>query len=56
MNWSRSSYSVGNGACVEAGTEPDTVAVRDSKDATGPVLRFTPAQWRKFLDYARART
>ncbi len=25
------------------------VEVRDSKDRGGPVLRFTPAEWRAFL-------
>jgi hypothetical protein len=40
--------------CVEvtllAGpADEDVVAVRDSKDATGPVLTFNQAGWREFV-------
>jgi hypothetical protein len=50
--WRKSSYSGANGAqCVEIGTAPRTVAVRDSKlNGTGPALRFTPSAWRRFAD------
>lgn len=48
--WRKSSYSAGNGACIEVGwTEPTLVAVRDSKNATGPTLAFAPSIWREFL-------
>jgi hypothetical protein len=49
--WRKSSRSGGNGGdCVEvAGNLPDVVAVRDSKDPTGPVLTFSPAAWRAFI-------
>ena len=47
--WRKSSRS-GDNACVEvAGNLPGVVAVRDSKDAAGPVLRFAPVAWRTFL-------
>lgn len=48
--WRKSSYSGSNGgACVEiARNLPGIVAVRDSKDQQGPVLTFTPAEWREF--------
>ncbi len=48
--WRKASYS-GNGAnCVEAGTIPGTVLIRDTKDhQRGPVLRVTPAAWRSCL-------
>ena len=51
MNWRKSSYSGGNGgSCVEVG-QAGHVLVRDTKqDATGPVLRFSPAAWRRFAD------
>ncbi len=44
------SYSGGNGGgCVEVARNlPGIVAVRDSKDRTGPVLTFTPAEWEAF--------
>ncbi|GGM64447.1 hypothetical protein GCM10011608_57290 [Micromonospora sonchi] len=50
--WRKSSRSSGNGgACVEvAGNLPGVVGVRDSKDRGGPVLAFTPAAWRAFVD------
>ncbi|SCE66973.1 protein of unknown function (DUF397) [Micromonospora viridifaciens] len=49
--WRKSSRSSGNGgACVEvADNLPGLVAVRDSKDPTGPALTFTPTAWRTFL-------
>ncbi|MGC4815212.1 DUF397 domain-containing protein [Micromonospora sp. DT228] len=38
------------GNCVEvADNLPGLVAVRDSKDPTGPVLAFTPDAWRAFV-------
>ena len=47
--WRKSSYSGnGGGDCIEVGHAHDGIAVRDTKDRTGPVLRFTPAVWRSF--------
>jgi Domain of unknown function (DUF397) len=52
--WIKSSLSFANGDCVEAASLPDgRIGVRDSKDASGPILRFTPAEWRAFLGGAR---
>ena len=49
LNWRKSSYSGnGGGECVEVGASPGAVVVRDTTDRTGPVLRFTPAAWRRF--------
>lgn len=49
--WRKSTRSNGSGgACVEvAGDLPGLVAVRDSKDPTGPVLLFPPDAWRAFV-------
>ncbi|MEU5698841.1 DUF397 domain-containing protein [Streptomyces aurantiacus] len=45
----KSSYSTGSGECVEvARNVADTVAVRDSKDPDGPILRLSPAAWAEF--------
>jgi hypothetical protein len=52
--WRKASYSSGNGgACIEVGTAPGTVAVRDSKDPAGPALAFAPEGWRAFTDAIR---
>jgi hypothetical protein len=54
LNWRKSSYSGnGGGECVEIGASPGGVVVRDTTDRTGPVLRFTPAAWRRFADQAK---
>jgi hypothetical protein len=48
LKWIKSSYSA-SGNCVEVGEARRGVLVRDTKQAnTGPVLRFTPAAWRRF--------
>jgi hypothetical protein len=47
--WRTSTRSGGNGNCVEvAANLPGVVAVRDSKDRTGPVLIFGHADWKAF--------
>ncbi|WP_447004973.1 Scr1 family TA system antitoxin-like transcriptional regulator [Saccharothrix isguenensis] len=52
LTWRKSSYSGGGQTdCVEvAHTEPG-VAVRDSKNATGPTLAFPESTWRAFLTW-----
>jgi hypothetical protein len=48
--WRKSSYSGANGGnCVEvAANLPGVVAVRDSKDRSGPALVFTRDGWETF--------
>ncbi|BCJ38157.1 hypothetical protein Athai_56600 [Actinocatenispora thailandica] len=48
--WRKSSRSGGSGGnCVEvAGNLPGVVAVRDSKDPSGPALLVTPTAWSAF--------
>lgn len=47
--WRVSVHSGVNGNCVEVARDlPGIVAVRDSKDRSGPALAFTPAQWQAF--------
>jgi hypothetical protein len=48
--WVKSSLSFANGNCVEVASLPDGgVGVRNSRDAAGAVLRFTPDEWHAFL-------
>jgi Domain of unknown function (DUF397) len=52
--WIKSSLSFSNGNCVEVTHLPDgQVGVRHSQHPEGPVLRFTPGEWRAFLGGAR---
>lgn len=52
--WRRSSYSGGGGGnCVEVAYAVDRVAVRDSKNVTGPMITVTPDAWRAFVVAAR---
>jgi hypothetical protein len=52
--WMKSSYSAGNGACVEVKSpSPSTIAVRDSKDPEGPSLAFSPESWTTFVATVR---
>jgi Domain of unknown function (DUF397) len=52
--WVKSSSSFSNSNCVQAARLPGgQIGVRDSKDPHGPILRFTPAEWRAFLAGAR---
>jgi hypothetical protein len=46
--WHKSSYSGPNG-CLEVAFLEGQVAIRDSKNKQGPVLIFTPTEWRIFL-------
>ena len=50
--WRKSSLS-GTNACVEIAIVDGKVAVRDSKDPTGPVLEFTPREWEAFVGGVR---
>ena len=48
--WVKSSLSFANGNCVEVtGLGGGNVGVRNSRDAAGPVLRFTPDEWHAFI-------
>ena len=54
-SWRKSSYTGGQGNCVEVAVLPDGGrAVRDSKDPNGPVLRFTANEWTSFMDRIRS--
>jgi hypothetical protein len=52
--WRKAQRSVSNGACVEVAPADGMIAMRDSKDPGGPVLMYTPDEWRAFLHGAKA--
>jgi hypothetical protein len=48
--WRKSSHSIdnGNANCVEAGSVPSAVLVRDTTDRDGGTLAFDAQAWRRF--------
>jgi hypothetical protein len=50
--WQKASYS-GTSGCIEVAHVDGHVALRDSKDRQGPVLVFTPMEWRAFIEGVR---
>jgi Domain of unknown function (DUF397) len=52
--WRKSARSIGNGNCIEAARLADgRLAIRDSKDKSGPALLFTDGEWRAFVGGVR---
>jgi hypothetical protein len=45
LSWRTSRASAGAGECVEVAAASPFVLTRDSRNRSGAVLRFTPAQW-----------
>jgi len=52
--WTKSSYSTGNGACVEVMSPSAALAVRDSKVHEGPTLAFPADAWKAFVAAVKA--
>jgi hypothetical protein len=54
--WRKATYSHANGGCVEVATDRRTVGVRDTVQCGhGPVLQFSAAAWRAFVDAAKSQ-
>ena len=54
--WRTSSHSSGNGECVQVATIPGgIIAVRDSKNPTGPSLSISAWAWDSFLRSTKER-
>jgi Domain of unknown function (DUF397) len=51
--WRKAQLSTNNGSCVEVASVVGKIALRDSKDPSGAVLVYTPAEWGAFLDGAK---
>jgi uncharacterized protein DUF397 len=50
LSWRTSRASAGAGECVEVAAASPFVLTRDSRNRSGTVLRFTPAQWLGLLE------
>jgi hypothetical protein len=53
LTWLKAEASTHNGQCVEIASAPGKIAMRDSKDPDGPILVYTPGEFKAFLDGAR---
>lgn len=53
LAWLKAQSSSHNGQCVEIASTVGKIAIRDSKDPDGPILVYTPAEFKAFLDGAR---
>jgi|tagenome__1003787_1003787.scaffolds.fasta_scaffold20936660_2 hypothetical protein len=52
LRWRKASASsIGN--CVEVAADCGEVLLRDSKDPTGPWIRYTAAEWDAFIQGAK---
>ena len=54
LPWRKAAASTANGNCVELAPTPDGVAMRDSKDPDGPILRLTREGMAALLASAKA--
>ncbi|MCY9784955.1 DUF397 domain-containing protein [Nocardiopsis sp. EMB25] len=53
--WFTSSYSSGNGQCVQVRHQPEGAAVRDSVHPGKGTLNFSAVEWTSFLEDLKAR-
>ena len=53
LNWRKAKRSMNHGACAEVANGYGTVAMRDSKNADGPVVGYSAAAWRSFVASAK---
>jgi uncharacterized protein DUF397 len=53
LSWVKARASTYNGQCVEIASAPGKIAIRDSKNPTGPILVYTPAEFKAFLSSVR---
>jgi hypothetical protein len=50
----RRAKSCNAGNCVEVAAIDDGVAIRDSKNPNGEILRYSSSEWTSFLEAAKA--
>ncbi|MFJ6561845.1 DUF397 domain-containing protein [Streptomyces sp. NPDC091412] len=54
LPWKVSTYSTGNGACVEVARTPSGAHFRDTKDRPRGAAAVAPASWGAFLGAVKA--
>ncbi len=54
LQWRKATGSVGNGACVEVATVNGQIAIRDSKNPDGHILRYSAKAFRSFVAAAQS--
>jgi hypothetical protein len=53
--WRKATYSNAQGSCVQAGSMPGRILVRDTtQHGNGPVMTVSPQSWRRFTADIRA--
>ncbi|APU15722.1 MULTISPECIES: DUF397 domain-containing protein [Actinoalloteichus] len=52
--WHKASYSGKNGGCIEVGTAPGIVGIRDTKNRNGGTLIVDSATFSTFLTQVKA--
>jgi predicted secreted Zn-dependent protease len=48
LTW-RTAFSCNGGHCVKVAATGEMILVGDSKASDGPILSYTPAEWREFV-------
>jgi predicted secreted Zn-dependent protease len=48
LTW-RTALSCNGGTCVKVAATAQMILVGDSKTPNGPILTYTPAEWREFV-------
>ena len=51
--WRKSLRSIANGACVEVAPVSGVIAVRDSVNPAGSVIRYSPQTWEAFIAHTK---
>jgi hypothetical protein len=54
MAWRKATHSNGSGSCVEVGTAPRAILIRDTANRSGATLTVSAETWRALLSKLRA--
>jgi hypothetical protein len=52
ITW-RTALSCNGGTCIKVAASGESILIADSKEPDGPILTYTPAEWREFLAGAK---